>query len=79
MIRLVMPVFMAVPKPMLTEFGIHHRFKSCAKVTINGGVGYGLLKEYGSGPILWVFTKEWRVGSIGEQDFISILDASLKQ
>ena len=24
------PVFMAVPKPMLTEFGIHHRLESCA-------------------------------------------------
>ena len=23
------PVFMAVPKPMLTEFGIHHRLESC--------------------------------------------------
>ena len=23
------PVFMAGPKPMLTEFGIHHRLESC--------------------------------------------------
>ena len=23
------PVFMAVPKPMLTEFGIHYRLESC--------------------------------------------------
>ena len=23
------PVFMAVPKPMLTEFGIHFRLESC--------------------------------------------------
>ena len=27
--RLVEPVFMAVPKPLLTEFGIHHRLESC--------------------------------------------------
>ena len=27
--RLDEPVFMAVPKPMLTEFGIHHRLESC--------------------------------------------------
>ena len=24
------PVFSAVPKPLLTEFGIHHRLESCA-------------------------------------------------
>ena len=23
------PVFMAVPNPMLTEFGIHHGFEKC--------------------------------------------------
>ena len=27
--RLYEPVFMAVPKPMLTEFGIHYRLESC--------------------------------------------------
>ena len=27
--RLDEPVFMAVPKPMLTEFGIHYRLESC--------------------------------------------------
>ena len=27
--RLDEPVFMVVPKPMLTEFGIHHRLESC--------------------------------------------------
>ena len=27
--RLDEPVFMAVPKPMLTEFGIHDRLESC--------------------------------------------------
>ena len=27
--RLDEPVFIAVPKPLLTEFGIHHRFESC--------------------------------------------------
>ena len=27
--RLDDPVFMAVPKPMLTEFGIHYRLESC--------------------------------------------------
>ena len=25
------PVFIAVSKPLLTEFGIHHRFESCAQ------------------------------------------------
>ena len=40
--RLDEPVFMAVPKPMLTEFGIHYRLESCAfnsvcnKETTNG-------------------------------------------
>ena len=29
--RLDEPVFMAVPKPMLTEFGIHYRLESCVK------------------------------------------------
>ena len=28
--RLDEPVFMAVSKPMQTEFGIHHRLESCA-------------------------------------------------
>ena len=27
--RLDAPVFMAVPKPMLTEFGIYYRLESC--------------------------------------------------
>ena len=27
--RLVEPIFMAVPKPMRTEFGIHLRLESC--------------------------------------------------
>ena len=27
--RLHEPVFMAVSKPLLTEFGIHHRLESC--------------------------------------------------
>ena len=31
--RLDEPVFMAVPKPMLTEFGIHDRLESCALET----------------------------------------------
>ena len=29
--RLDEPVFVAGPKPMLTELGIHHRFESCAE------------------------------------------------
>ena len=32
--RLDEPVFMAGPKPMLTEFGIHHRLESCGLITI---------------------------------------------
>ena len=28
--RLDEPVFMAVPKPLQTEFGIHYRLESCA-------------------------------------------------
>ena len=27
--RLDEPIFMAVSKPLLTEFGIHHRLESC--------------------------------------------------
>ena len=30
--RLDEPVFMAGPKPMLIEFGIHHRLESCVKL-----------------------------------------------
>ena len=29
--RLDEPVFMAVTKPLLTEFGIHHRLESCGR------------------------------------------------
>ena len=31
--RLDEPVFMAVSKPLLTEFGIHHRLESCESFT----------------------------------------------
>ena len=30
------PIFMAVPKPMLTEFGIHYRLESCASFMETG-------------------------------------------
>ena len=30
--RLDEPVFMAVSKPLLTEFGIHHRLESCEEI-----------------------------------------------
>ena len=30
--RLDKSVFMAVSKPLLTEFGIHHRLESCAEI-----------------------------------------------
>ena len=29
------PVFMAGPKLMLTEFGIHHKLESCVSVTLD--------------------------------------------
>ena len=43
--RLDEPFFMAVPKPMLTEFGIHHRFESCALVTVSTPVSVDLLQS----------------------------------
>ena len=30
--RLDEPVFMAGPKPLRTEFGIHHRLQSCTRI-----------------------------------------------
>ena len=36
--RLDEPVFMAGPKPMWTEFGIHHRLESCESLFIDSGV-----------------------------------------
>ena len=38
--RLDEPVFMAVPKPMLTEFGIHYRLESCENVWEKSGAIY---------------------------------------
>ena len=35
--RLDEPVFIAVSKPLLTEFGIHHRLESCAVFQKNHG------------------------------------------
>ena len=32
--RLDEPVFMAVSKPLLTEFGINHRLESCAHLKV---------------------------------------------
>ena len=34
--RLDEPVFMAVSKPLLTEFGIHHRLESCVGYFLYG-------------------------------------------
>ena len=34
--RLDEPVFMAVPKPLQTEFGIHYRLESCVTATLDG-------------------------------------------
>ena len=34
--RLDEPVFMAVSKPLLTEFGIHHRLESSVRLIIHG-------------------------------------------
>ena len=34
--RLDEPVFMAGPKPMQTEFGIHHRLESCEQYFLRG-------------------------------------------
>ena len=35
--RLDEPVFMTVPNPLLTEFGIHHRLESC-EVHLKGNI-----------------------------------------
>ena len=37
--RLDEPVFMAVPKPMQTEFGIHHRLECCVYFRFIHGEG----------------------------------------
>ena len=34
--RLDEPVFIAVSKPLLTEFGIHHRLESCGIECVSG-------------------------------------------
>ena len=40
--RLDEPVLMAVSKPLLTEFGIHHRLESCDSVTrLSGAASLG--------------------------------------
>ena len=39
------PVFMAVSKPLLTEFGIHHRLESCVKLQKVVHLGYGMVKN----------------------------------
>ena len=41
--RLDEPVFMAVPKPMLTEFGIHHRLESCADERSVGNLLFAII------------------------------------
>ena len=38
--RLDEPVFIAVSKPLLTEFGIHHRLESCEGFLFNSGKLY---------------------------------------
>ena len=47
--RLDEPVFKAVPKPMLTEVGIHHRLESCDIQPSNsffGSPDAGLMEKY---------------------------------
>ena len=41
--RLDEPVFMAGPKPMLTEFAINHRLESCARKEIEEARKYSLV------------------------------------
>ena len=43
--RLDEPVFMAVPKPMLTELGIHYRLESCDWFKINNSLERYLSQE----------------------------------
>ena len=33
-------VFMAVSKPLLNEFGIHHTLKSCEMISVSGRFGF---------------------------------------
>ena len=40
--RLDEPIFMAVSKPLLTEFGIHQRLESCVLVNCNEKEGKGI-------------------------------------
>ena len=47
--RLDEPVFMAVPKPLQTEFGIHYRLESCA--LLRTGFNFSL-PSYGLGTLL---------------------------
>ena len=41
--RLDGPVLIAVPEPLLTEFGIHHRLESCGKSRLGSVVLGGVL------------------------------------
>ena len=40
------PVLMAVSKPLLTEFGIHHRLESCVPSLGPGGGAFLMLCAY---------------------------------
>ena len=53
--RLDEPVFMAVPKPMLNEFGIHYRLESCGKV--HSPIGLKMTKKKNALLVLHVTTR----------------------
>ena len=48
--RLEEPVFIAVSKPLLTEFGIHHRLESCVRFLLAYSLAmassFSLLKKF---------------------------------
>ena len=66
--RLDIPVFMAVPKPLLTEFGIHQRLDSCnsfALVLFDKGPYEGLRVPFTDLPCLFYRRTEKQAGHMG--------------
>ena len=73
--RLDIPVFMAVPKPFLTEFGIHQRLDSCnsfALVLFDKGPFEGLRVPFTDLPCLFyrqIAKQAGHMSPMGQHEF----------
>ena len=71
--RLDEPVFIAVSKPLLTEFGIHHRLESCAYLIMTSSILQLILVQFAI-PALGLGMDHWLLAQ--NSPFLSLLSGA---